>query len=94
MSQKMKNSDQIKRNPGMPLELEWIESVQVNTSAVERRTSSLLKRRTVALKHYSAWIASIAVAITLQFWETTKHGNLPISQINILFEDFQILKLS
>ena len=25
------------RNPGMPLELDWIEDVRVNRSAVERR---------------------------------------------------------
>ena len=63
MSQK--SQIQIKRNPGMPLELEWIKSVQVNTSAVERRTSSLLKRRTVKKKWQAAWLLKAISLIDL-----------------------------
>lgn len=29
------------RNPGMPLDLDWVASVQANTSAIERRTATL-----------------------------------------------------
>jgi deoxyribose-phosphate aldolase len=35
------------RNPGMALDLDWVANVQVNTSAVERRTGSLGGRRSV-----------------------------------------------
>ena len=35
------------RNPGRPLDLDWVMSVQANTSAIERRCASLPGRRTV-----------------------------------------------
>ena len=35
------------RNPGTALELDWIEDVHVNLSAVERRAKTLLTRRSV-----------------------------------------------
>ena len=35
------------RNPGTELNLDWLEGVNVNFSAVERRTATLLGRRTV-----------------------------------------------
>ncbi|MBC8063809.1 MAG: deoxyribose-phosphate aldolase, partial [Chlorobia bacterium] len=35
------------RNPGIPLDLDWVESIQVNRSAVERRAATLPGRRTV-----------------------------------------------
>ncbi len=35
------------RNPGLALDLDWVESVRVNRGAVERRASSLPGRRTV-----------------------------------------------
>ena len=35
------------RNPGTPLELDWLRGVQVNKSAIERRTATLTTRRTV-----------------------------------------------
>src|SRR5258708_1665911 len=37
----------LSRNPGMPLDLDWVESVRVNASAVERRAATLITRRTV-----------------------------------------------
>ena len=33
-----------RRNPGMALELDWIEDVRVNRSAVERRAADALRR--------------------------------------------------
>jgi deoxyribose-phosphate aldolase len=36
-----------KRNPGTPLDLDWVAGAHINKSAVERRTTSLTKRRTV-----------------------------------------------
>jgi deoxyribose-phosphate aldolase len=44
------------RNPGMPLELDWIEDVRVNRSAVERRTATLRTRRTVKKEWQAAWL--------------------------------------
>src|ERR1035438_2242882 len=44
------------RNTGMPLSLDWVDSVRVNTSAVERRAASLLARRTVKKDWQLAWL--------------------------------------
>ena len=44
------------RNPGIPLELDWIEEVRVNRSAVERRAASLRTRRTVKKDYQAAWL--------------------------------------
>lgn len=46
----------IERNPGMPLELEWIRDVRVNRSAVETRTQTLPGRRSVKKQWQSAWL--------------------------------------
>ena len=35
------------RNDGMPLDLDWVSTVQANTSAIERRAASLPGRRNV-----------------------------------------------
>ena len=47
-------SDQ--RNPGIPLDLDWMDAVQVNRSAVERRCSSLTKRRSIKKEWQAAWL--------------------------------------
>ena len=47
-------SDQ--RNPGTPLDLDWVDAVQVNRSAVERRCSSLTKRRSIKKAWQAAWL--------------------------------------
>ena len=47
-------SDQ--RNPGIPLDLDWMDAVQVNRSAVERRCSSLTKRRSIKKAWQAAWL--------------------------------------
>jgi deoxyribose-phosphate aldolase len=44
------------RNPGTPLELEWVEEVRVNRSAVERRAATLRTRRTVKKEWQAAWL--------------------------------------
>ncbi len=44
------------RNPGMPLELDWVEEVRVNRSAVERRAATLRGRRTVKKEWQAAWL--------------------------------------
>ncbi|MEC8477100.1 MAG: deoxyribose-phosphate aldolase [SAR324 cluster bacterium] len=47
-------SDQ--RNPGIALDLDWVDAVQVNRSAVERRCSSLTKRRSIKKEWQAAWL--------------------------------------
>ncbi len=43
-------------NPGMPLDLDWVESVAANTSAIERRVQTLKARRTVKKEWQAAWL--------------------------------------
>lgn len=53
------------RNPGMPLELDWVKNVQVNKSAVERRAATLFKRRSVKKKAQIAWLLRAVSCIDL-----------------------------
>src|SRR6202030_2923012 len=43
-------------NRGIPLNLEWVHEVRVNTSAVERRAQSHNARRTVKKDWQAAWL--------------------------------------
>src|SRR5262249_24696675 len=43
-------------NPGVPLNLDWVDQVRVNTSAVERRAQSHVARRTVKKDWQAAWL--------------------------------------
>jgi deoxyribose-phosphate aldolase len=43
-------------NRGMPLNLEWVKQVRVNTSAVERRAQTHVTRRTVKKEWQAAWL--------------------------------------
>ena len=43
-------------NKGMPLNLDWVEGVRVNTSAVEHRAQTLVTRRTVKKEWQAAWL--------------------------------------
>lgn len=51
------------RNPGIPLELGWVQGVTVNRSAVERRAATLTTRRSVKKEWQAAWLLK-AVACT------------------------------
>jgi deoxyribose-phosphate aldolase len=62
------------RNPGMPLELDWVQSVRVNRSAVERRAASLGARRTVKKQWQAAWLLR---AITLMDLTTLSGDDTP-----------------
>jgi len=53
------------RNPGMALDLDWIAGLQVNRSAVERRTATLVKRRTVKKAWQAAWLLKAISCIDL-----------------------------
>jgi deoxyribose-phosphate aldolase len=47
----------IARNPGMPLDLGFLESMRsVNRSALERRTGTLTKRRSIKGDNQAAWL--------------------------------------
>jgi len=43
-------------NRGIPLNLDWVRQVRVNTSAVERRVQSHVARRTVKKEWQAAWL--------------------------------------
>ena len=53
------------RNPGMPLDLNWVLSAQANTSAIERRAASLPARRSVKKAHQAAWLLKAVTCIDL-----------------------------
>lgn len=44
------------RNPGTPLDLDWVEAIRVNKSAVDRRCETLPKRRTVKKQWQAGWL--------------------------------------
>jgi len=43
-------------NSGIPLDLNWVQDVRVNTSAVERRAQTQTARRTVKKEWQAAWL--------------------------------------
>ncbi len=53
------------RNPGVPLELDWVRDVRVNRSAVERRTSTLGTRRSIKKTWQAAWLIKAIQCIDL-----------------------------
>ncbi len=53
------------RNPGMPLDLDWVMSAHVNKSAVERRVQTLPTRRTVKKEWQAAWLLRAVTCIDL-----------------------------
>lgn len=53
------------RNPGLPLDLDWVMRVQANTSAIERRCATLPGRRSVKKSHQAAWLLKAITMIDL-----------------------------
>lgn len=53
------------RNPGMPLDLDWIARAHVNRSAVERRTATLPTRRSIKKEWQAAWLMRAITCIDL-----------------------------
>lgn len=53
------------RNPGMALDLDWVASVQANTSAIERRAATLGGRRSVKKEFQAAWLLKAISLIDL-----------------------------
>ncbi|KKB13156.1 deoxyribose-phosphate aldolase [Devosia geojensis] len=54
-----------KRNPGFPLDLDWVERVRMNRSALERRAATLPARRTVKKDWQIAWLLKAVTFIDL-----------------------------
>ena len=50
------NGRTLEANRRIPLNLDWVEGVRVNTSAVERRATSHVARRTVKKETQAAWL--------------------------------------
>lgn len=59
------------RNPGVPFDAGWFDSLRVNASAVERRTATLATRRTVKKDAQAAWLLKAITCIDL----TTLNGD-------------------
>ena len=82
------------KNQFYPLDLKWINSVRVNLSAVERRTSSLVKRRSLKKEHQVAWLLKAVTLIDL----TTLSGDDTFGKVDRLCQKalnpiaFNILK--
>ena len=55
----------LQRNPGLPLDLDWVLSVQANTSAIERRCKTLPGRRSIKKEHQAAWLLKALSCIDL-----------------------------
>lgn len=70
----VKHASAIERNPGMPLDLSWVESVAMNLSGIESRTASLGGRRTVKKDWQAAWLLR---AITLMDLTTLSGDDTP-----------------
>ncbi len=57
--------ENFQRNDGIPLRTEAFEAVQVNLSAVERRTATLPTRRSVKKEYQAAWLVKALTCIDL-----------------------------
>jgi len=53
------------RNAGTDLDLDWVASVQANTSAIERRAATLPGRRSVKKEYQAAWLLKAISLIDL-----------------------------
>ncbi|MFN2106264.1 MAG: deoxyribose-phosphate aldolase [Candidatus Promineifilaceae bacterium] len=53
------------RNPGTPLDLDWVYDARVNRSAVERRTATLPGRRSIKKEWQAAWLLRAVTCIDL-----------------------------
>src|SRR5438270_12395264 len=55
----------IQRNPGMPLDMDWVDRVHINRSAVERGGATMSTRRTVKKEWQAAWLLRAITCIDL-----------------------------
>jgi len=68
------------RNPGMPLDLDWVAGAHVNRSAVERRVTTLPARRSIKKEWQAAWLLRAITCIDL----TTLAGDDTPGRVNRL----------
>lgn len=68
------------RNPGLPLDMDWVMSAQANTSAIERRAATIGTRRSVKKEHQAAWLLKAISVIDL----TTLAGDDTPGRVNRL----------
>ena len=73
-------SEELRRNAGMPLDLDWVNQVQANRSAIENRASTLTARRTIKQQWQAAWLLRAICCIDL----TTLAGDDSPSRIRRL----------
>jgi deoxyribose-phosphate aldolase len=62
------------RNPGFPLDLDWLRRIRMNRSALERRAATIGTRRTVKKDWQAAWLLR---AITLLDLTTLNSDDTP-----------------
>ncbi|GAC1350221.1 MAG: deoxyribose-phosphate aldolase [Ktedonobacteraceae bacterium] len=55
----------LQRNPGLPLDMDWVHQVHINRSAVERRAATMNTRRTVKQEWQAAWLLRAITCIDL-----------------------------
>ncbi len=67
MSLKIVDNEQIthQRNPGFELDLDWVENIKINRSALERRAATIGTRRTVKKQYQAAWLLKAITLIDL-----------------------------
>jgi deoxyribose-phosphate aldolase len=63
--QSPKSKGEEERNPGMPLDLDWVYGTRINRSAVERRAATLGTRRTVKKEWQAAWLLRAITCLDL-----------------------------
>jgi deoxyribose-phosphate aldolase len=74
------NGRSLEPNRRMPLNLEWVEQIRVNTSAVERRANTIGTRRTVKKEWQAAWLLRAIACMDL----TTLSGDDSAERVNRL----------
>ncbi|HEX4005099.1 MAG TPA: deoxyribose-phosphate aldolase [Acidobacteriaceae bacterium] len=67
-------------NRRIPLNLDWVEEVRVNASAVERRAATIGTRRTVKKEHQAAWLLRAIACMDL----TTLSGDDSVERVRRL----------
>ena len=60
-----RSNEEPARNPGIALELDWVDAVRVNRSAAERRAATLSTRRSIKKDAQAAWLLKAITCIDL-----------------------------
>jgi len=58
-------SSHLVRNPGIPLDLEWVSKTRINLPAVKRRADTLKTRRSIKKQWQAAWLLRAVTCIDL-----------------------------